>query len=126
MNIQADYWLESAAHDLDVAEALFQAGKYDWCLFIAHLVLEKTLKAYYVSKRGEFPPRTHDLVRLADLAGIEFDNDTLEFLDAANTFNISTRYPDEKFKFYKMCTKVFAEENFIRIKEVRNWLLERM
>jgi hypothetical protein len=32
----------------DVAETLFQNEKYDWCLFIAHLVLEKTLKAFYV------------------------------------------------------------------------------
>jgi len=43
-----DYWLNSADHDLEVAETLFQNEKYDWCLFIAHLVLEKTLKAFYV------------------------------------------------------------------------------
>ena len=41
-----DYWLNSANHDLDVAETLFQNEKYDWCLFIAHLVLEKTLKEH--------------------------------------------------------------------------------
>jgi HEPN domain-containing protein len=29
--------LNAAAHDLDVAETLFKNGKYDWCLFIAHL-----------------------------------------------------------------------------------------
>ncbi len=40
------YWLKIAAHDLDVAAALFAARKYDWCLFIAHLVLEKTLKDF--------------------------------------------------------------------------------
>ena len=42
------YWLKSAEHDLEVAETLFQNKKYDWCLFIAHLVLEKILKAYFV------------------------------------------------------------------------------
>ncbi len=35
---QIGYWVDSAAHDLDVAETLFKSGKYDWCLFIAHLV----------------------------------------------------------------------------------------
>ena len=35
-----DYWLNSANHNLDVAETLFQNEKYDWCRFIAHLVLE--------------------------------------------------------------------------------------
>ncbi|GBD96745.1 hypothetical protein BMS3Abin06_01631 [bacterium BMS3Abin06] len=29
-----DYWLNSAAHDLDVAETLLRNEKYDWCLFI--------------------------------------------------------------------------------------------
>ena len=32
------YWLKSAEHDLNAAESLFQSGKYDWCLFIGHLV----------------------------------------------------------------------------------------
>ena len=45
---QIEYWVDSAVHDLDVAETLFKSGKYDWCLFIAHLVLEKMLKALYV------------------------------------------------------------------------------
>ncbi|MCI5227994.1 MAG: HEPN domain-containing protein [Candidatus Electrothrix sp. AX2] len=26
------YWLESARHDLETAESMFQSGKYDWCL----------------------------------------------------------------------------------------------
>lgn len=40
---QIYYWLESAAHDLEVAETLFKNQKYDWCLFISHLVIEKVL-----------------------------------------------------------------------------------
>ena len=121
-----DYWLNSAKHDLDVAETLFQNEKYDWCLFIAHLVLEKTLKAFYVKNKGKLPPRIHDLVRMADMAKIEFEEDTLEFMDAVNTFNISTRYPDEKLKFYKMCTHEFTEENFYRIKEIYKCLLQKI
>ncbi|MEE8479997.1 MAG: HEPN domain-containing protein [Desulfobacterales bacterium] len=121
-----DYWLNSANHDLDVAETLFQNEKYDWCLFIAHLVLEKTLKAFYVKNTGKLPPRIHDLVRMVDMAKIEFEEDTLEFMDAVNTFNISTRYPDEKLKFYKMCTRKFTEENFYRIKEIYKCLLQKI
>jgi HEPN domain-containing protein len=52
MDVQehVDYWLESAKNDLGAAEQLFLSAKYDWCLFIGHLVLEKTLKAYFVYK----------------------------------------------------------------------------
>jgi len=123
---QIVYWTESANHDLDAAETLFNTGKYDWCLFIAHLVLEKTMKAIYVQNTDLFPPRTHDLVRLASLSGIETDDETLEFLDAVNTFNISARYPDEKMQFYKLCTYEFTAENFRRIKEIQKWLLKKI
>ncbi len=95
-------------------------------LYIAHLVLEKTLKAFYVKNVGKLPPRIHDLVRLANLAGIEFGEETLEFMDGANTFNISTRYPDEKLIFYKMCTHEFTKENFQRMKEIYKCLLKKI
>lgn len=126
MEKKVDYWLNSAKHDIEVAETLFQNGKYDWCLFIAHLVLEKTLKACFVKCKGDFPPRTHDLVRLVDMSGITLDEETLEFLDSVNTFNISTRYPDEKFKFYKLCTHEFTAQNFSRIKEIQKWLMDKI
>ncbi len=61
------YWLNSAEHDFEVAETLFKNAKYDWCLFIGHLVLEKTLKAFYFKEFGSVPPRTHDLVRLKEI-----------------------------------------------------------
>lgn len=126
MNKYTKYWVDSAKHDLDVAESLFESAKYDWCLFIAHLVLEKTLKALYVEYEDDFPPRTHDLVRLSEMLHMEMDEETIEFLDFVNTFHISTRYPDEKFRFYKVCTKDFAEENFDRIKEIRKWILQKI
>lgn len=52
MNIQehVKYWLDSANNDLGAAEQLFLSERYDWCLFIGHLVTEKTLKAFFVYK----------------------------------------------------------------------------
>jgi len=123
---QIDYWIVSAKHDLDVAETLFQNEKYDWCLFLAHLVLEKVFKALYVQNIGEMAPRIHDLVRMANMAEIEFKEETLEFLDAVNTFNISTRYPDEKLIFYKLCTLEFTEKHFNQIKEIYKCLLQKI
>jgi HEPN domain-containing protein len=124
MEKHVKYWIESAEHDFDVVESLFENGKYDWCLFIAHLVLEKLLKGCYAKNKNDFPPRTHDLVKIAFIAGVELDDETLEFLDKVNTFNISARYPDEKLKFYKLCTKEFASHNLTRIKDLRKWLLK--
>lgn len=121
-----DYWVNSAVHDLDVAETLFNNGKYDWCLFISHLVLEKLFKAFYVKNTGILPPRIHDLVRLANLSKIELSEDVIDFLDGVNTFHIAARYPDEKMKFYKMCTFGFTAEQFGRIKDIYQCLLKKI
>lgn len=128
MNIQqhVNYWLESAAHDLEAAEALFQSMKYDWCLFVGHLVLEKTLKALYVRDKHEIPPKVHNLVLLAENTTLSLSEEQRMFLADVNDFNLETRYPDFRMSFYKTCTKEFTEEQFSKIKEMHRWLLSQM
>ncbi len=123
---EINYWLNTAAHDLDVAEFLFKNGRYDWCLFIAHLVLEKTLKAFYVRDNHKMPPPIHRLDILATMIRLNLSDEQLEFLKKVNEFNIEARYPDKKFSFYKLCTKEFAEKYFTKIKELYKWLLEEI
>lgn len=50
------YWQKSARHDLDSAEAMFDAGRFDWCLFVGHLSLEKMLKAIFIHRTSEISP----------------------------------------------------------------------
>ena len=117
------YWLESAEHDLDTAESLFQSKKYDWCLFLAHLVLEKSLKAMYAAaNENTVPPRIHNLVRLAELSSLGVSEEQRIFLDEVNDFNLEVRYPDYRQEFYKRCTREYAEPYFDRIKEFYEWL----
>lgn len=121
------YWLKSAEHDLNAAESLFQSGKYDWCLFIGHLVLEKTIKAIYVNaNENKVPPKIHNLVKLAELSSIKLTDEQKVFLDEVNDFNLETRYPDYKLEFYKRCTKDFTENYFSKIKEYSNWLKSQL
>ncbi len=120
-----DYWLKSAAHDLEVAETLFQSKKYDWCLFISHLVLEKTLKAFYVRDNNDNAPLSHNLVRLVEQTKLNCSESQLQFLADVNRFNIESRYPDIKFQFQKLCTAEFTAEQFSKIKEMYQWLLSQ-
>ena len=90
-----NYWLESAWHDYEVSESLFKSGKYDWCLFITHLVLEKTLKAVFVkNNQNKIPPKIHNLVRLAELSLLNLNEKQRIFLDEGNDFNLEVRYPE--------------------------------
>lgn len=117
------YWIESAEHDLDAAESLFCNGKYDWALFIGHLVLEKTLKALYVMVNdNKVPPKIHNLVKLSELCNINLEEDKKIFLDEVNDFNLEIRYPEYRNEFYKLCNKEYADGYLTRIKETFQWL----
>jgi HEPN domain-containing protein len=117
------YWLDSAEHDLETLDALYETGKYDWALFIGHLVLEKLLKAIFVkNNENKIPPKLHNLVRLAEESHVKIDDNKKVILDKINDFNIEVRYPEYKNEFYKTCTKEFAEENIKEIKELYQWL----
>jgi len=118
-----DYWLEGAEHDLDAAESLFAAGKYDWCLFIGYLVLEKALKAVYVrDNQNRVPPKTHALLKLVEKTSLKLDDEQKLYLDEVSDFNLEARYPEYKREFYKRCTKEFSEKHFARIKEYYSWI----
>ena len=117
------YWLDSAEHDLETSNTLFEAGKYDWSLFIGHLVLEKLLKAIFVkNNNNKMPSKLHNLVRLSELSFIELDENKKVLFDKINDFNIEVQYPEYKNELYKTCTKEFAEENINYIKELYKWL----
>ncbi len=116
------YWLESAQHDLESAESILDTGRYDWCLFIGHLALEKILKAVFVDRNdNNMPPKIHNLVRLAELSKIELNEDQKFLLDKITDFNIQTRYPDYKLDFYKRCNLEYTNEYLTKIKEFYAW-----
>jgi len=59
------HWRGGADEDWAVAMELIGHDKIRHGLFIAHLALEKTLKAHVCRATGELAPRTHNLARLA-------------------------------------------------------------
>lgn len=129
MNVKehVNYWLASAENDLGAANQLFLSAKYDWCLFIGHLVVEKTLKAYFVYKNdNKIPPKTHNLLKLAEISNLLLTEDQKLFLDEVNDFNLEVRYPEYRSEFYKLCTKEFAEGYFSKIKEFAIWLTSQI
>ena len=98
------YWLDSANNDLDAANSLFSSEKYDWCLFVGHLVLEKTLKAFYVlNNENAIPPKTHNLLKLADSANIELSKEQIIFLDEVRNGDEITS-PSRRIDLGQICS----------------------
>lgn len=119
-----NYWRDSADKDYFTMMNLFKSKDYNWSLFLGHLVIEKLLKALYVKNVGtENVPRTHNLLLLANKAGLSLDNRIEDLLDLITTYNISTRYPDYQQTFYKKCTETYTAERITEIRELRLWLI---
>ena len=70
------------------------AGHFRHGLFLAHLAVEKVLKAVVCRKIRDIAPRSHNLVRLAELAGIDVTARRKKVLAGINEFNIEGRYPE--------------------------------
>lgn len=68
------YWQEEAKEALQVADHLYEKQDYSYALFFGHLAIEKILKALYVARRNEQAPPVHNLVRLAEVAGLAMDS----------------------------------------------------
>lgn len=69
---QIDYWKKSAEKNWDAANVLFNSKHYDFCLFTAHLAIEKLLKGLVVIETKETPPFIHNLEKLARIAKLSF------------------------------------------------------
>lgn len=123
---KAKYWIKSAENDWKVAGHLFEKTDYPYALFFGHLTIEKLLKALIVIKIDEPPPLTHRLTYLGQKAGVSLTSEDMELLEIITDFNIEVRYPDEKFAFYKTCTRQFTESYLQKMGEMKKWLLQQI
>ncbi len=124
---QIEYWKKASELDLQSAIDIFESGKnFHFCLFLCHLSIEKVLKALVVKYTSDFSPKSHNLLRLTELAQIECENDTLTLLEELSQFQLSTRYPDELFSIHKLATKEFTSNKLRQVKELSQWLMLKL
>jgi HEPN domain-containing protein len=84
--------------------------------------VEKALKALIVRRTGDLPPRIHNLMRLAETAGIELLADYALFLGELSMYYIKTRYPEEIRALGATVTRETATEVLGRTEEMIQWL----
>jgi len=121
-----DYWVTGAEDDRETMMAMFASKRFHWALFAGHLMLEKLLKAYYVDINKEYPPYTHNLLKLAEGCKIDLTDEMETKLATITAFNINARYDDFKRSFYKKCTPDFTNKWIEIIIELEKWIKKQI
>jgi HEPN domain-containing protein len=116
------YWVNISKYDLDTASSLLKSKRYLYVLFMCQQAIEKMLKGIIILKTKEFPPRIHNLVKLAELAGIRKQDIDFEFLDKLSFYYIETRYPEEQLKLHKTISNKLCAIYYNETKRIYLWL----
>ena len=95
MKKEAKNWLDMAEYDLATAKQMLKTSRYVYVIFMCHLAIEKTLKAIVCEETDKVPPKTHDLIYLANLGKIKLSSNLLDFVGMINNAGIVTRYPED-------------------------------
>ena len=122
-----EYWLEIAEYDLKSAKAMQKVGQYLHVGFMCQQTLEKALKAV-IAKTGAFPPKTHDLLRLAELADIArlLSKEQEQLLDDIYPLNTEGRYPSYKTAIARTLNKRICREYINQTEAMLKWIKETL
>ena len=125
---KAEYWLELADEDMSVAKVLLDTKKYLYSGFFCHLIAEKAIKAIVANITSEVPPKTHDLIRLAERGGIHDDltESQLNLLETLNPLNIEARYPEHKERIAKMLTPEKTADILNETEKFLCWIKQKL
>ena len=118
-----EYWIKNAENDIETAKILISQNRILHGLFFCHLVLEKALKAHVVKTTGEIPPKSHNLIHLAELAKIVLPEEDESFLGILMKYQLESRYPGNSLQIpSREITDVYLDKTKILLK----WLKEKL
>ncbi len=119
MKPETKEWIEVAERDFGSARSLLKDGFVENAAYFCQQAAEKLLKAV-VTEGDMEPPKTHDLVELADLAGIEPTDDDRTFLTRLSDHAARSRYPGAEY------TEGEVRELFEETKRFFEWLRAKL
>lgn len=114
-------WLEKADYDLSAAESMHRSGHFLYVAFLCQQAAEKTLKAFWCSRKEDVPPYTHNLATLAESMELTLTEKQKNLLDRLNRYYIVGRYPSFKQKMATTLNADSAKDLLSQTKEFVQW-----
>ena len=118
-------WFSQSDYDFETAEAMFQTGRYVYCVFMCHLTIEKALKALVVKRLSKVPSKVHNLLYIVDELKLEMPENYVKFVFRLNDVSIPTRYPQELRKLISVYNKANTKLILDTTKELQQWIKEQ-
>ena len=115
---------------METAKTMLQGKRYLYVGFMCHQTIEKALKAVISKncKEGEFPPKIHHLLKLADMAKIlsALSEEQLAILKELNPLNIEARYPEYKDMLLNALTEKECRRLLLKTEELLKWIKTKL
>lgn len=107
---------------------MLKSKRYLYVGFMCNEVIEKIFKAYYVKSKGEQPPYTHKLIRLAEESNLykQMSEAQKDFLDIISPLNIEARYPTQKQQLFEALNKERCNDIIKETEEIVKWIKEKL
>lgn len=118
-------WFKQADYDLETANAMFEAERYIYTVFMCHLSIEKALKGLYAKKFKKDTPKIHNLNYFCEKIELDLPEAIQDFVDKLNSLSVPARYPDELERLLKDYKRDLTEEILNQTKELLLWLKQK-
>jgi len=96
MREEAEHWFREALNELELAKRLLELDYLNYTCFHSHQAVEKALEALIIQRLRVIPPKTHNLIELAEKlrdGGLP-TNEVMDDLKDLNPHYLVSRYPD--------------------------------
>ena len=120
-------WIERASYDLKTAKSMLEAERYLYVGFFCQQSIEKLLKAK-ITQFGTEPPYIHNLIRLAEIAGIfnDLTEQRKDILGELTIHAVQSRYGDFEGDISEALKPIEAEDLLKKTKELFEWLRAKL
>lgn len=118
-------WVEEGEHDLEVAAALFASGFHSNCAVSCEQSAEKLLKALWIYRNKQGPPRHHRIADLAESLGAP--PDVVAAAGLLEPDYIVARYPDAAMVTpYTRYDATASEKRLRAANEIATWVRQKL
>ncbi len=128
MEKNVKYWLDISEYDLETAEAMLEKARFLYVGFMCHQTIEKIVKAYYQKELNQLPPKTHNIILLAQQSNLydNFSDAQKAFIEVLQPLNIEARYPDYRDRLLLSLNQEKCKNILQKTRELHTWIKEKL